>query len=182
MNMNEYDDDLRRLELADSTEIVSNSSTDHARALIARLIGSAKERVVVFSGSLNPKIYCDTAVVDAIGAFLLGRNGHLEIVVQRDSTCVPDRQIVSDVGCLVDRLRAAYGESVLARVTIARASPIDSVHHKVHFMVVDSKGFRLEPDNTAHRAFASFNQPQFASQLYTAFLSIIKRSSPIALS
>jgi hypothetical protein len=181
MNMNEYDDDLRKLQIAESTEIVSNSSTDHARALVARLVGSAKEQVVVFSGSLNPKIYSDPAVIDAFGAFLLGRNGELKIVVQTSAVSLPDGRIVSDADCMIAQLRLTYGDAVLARVKVARASDHDSRTYSVHFLVVDDRGFRLEPDNTLHKALGSFNQPQLAAKLHEAFSSLFARAAPISL-
>lgn len=179
--MDEYLSKIERLDLDDSPDFVNNSSTDHAIPLVARLIARGRKEICMVTGSLNPKIYADKLVIDALGVFLVGRSGKMRVLIQQGAEQVPDSEISSGVGGLVEKLKSEFGASALKNISIGRASDAVRTSVEHHFLVVDAKGFRFEPDNTKHEAVASFNQPTLGEKLAKVFEHYIEGSAPLAI-
>lgn len=182
--LNGYIKNIERLDIEDSVELINNSTIDHAIPLIAKLVARGRREVLILTGSLNPKIYTDRSVMDALGVFLLGRSGALKIVVQKSVEDVPDDEIATSEAGLVRRLKHQFGSSIVDRVSVSRASEPVRMGVKCHFLVVDDKGFRYEPnhDRPEHVAVACFNMPDVAKKLKETFEAFVKTSQPIALS
>lgn len=174
-----YEERIAVLDATDSSELINNSSADHAVPLIARLFARGRRAICVFSGSLNPEIYAKESVVSALGVFLLGRSGTLKIVLQRQAAEVSDDVILGEGG-LLRALRDKFGEEVLKNVFVRRA-PAKVLDVSSHFLIVDNEGFRLEPDNTKHEAVASFNRPEFTMQLRVPFDQLFNAANEISI-
>jgi hypothetical protein len=175
-----YEERLAALDAADSGELINNSSTEHAVPLIARLFARGRRQIDVFTGSLEPEIYSKDPVVEALGVFLLGREGtKLRVVVQGSPGEVPDAKLLG-AGGLFAVLRKRFGPEILSRVSLRRGT--DKAREiSSHFLIVDNEGFRLEPDSTKHEAVASFNRPEYAKQLRMPFDKLFDSSEAIEL-
>lgn len=179
--MNEYLSRIERLDLEDSSELINNSSTEHAVPLVAKLFARGRQEILLFTGSLSPKIYAKKSVVDALGVFLIGRSGKVRVLIQDDDVTVPDERIALSEGGLISKLKTQFGNDVVNSITVSRASEHTRSTVKQHFLVVDGKGFRFEPDNTKHEAVASFNLPKVAEELKKTFDGLFADGRAIAL-
>ena len=75
-----YLNHIELLDREDSPILINNSSIEHAIPLVARLIARGQREISLLTGSLNPLIYADRKIVDALGVFLIGRSGFLRIL------------------------------------------------------------------------------------------------------
>lgn len=180
--MDEYLSHIERLDELDSPELINNSSTEHAIPLVAKLFARGRKEILVFTGSLDPKIYAQKPVIDALGVFLVGRSGKLSVLIQKDATEVSDATIATSESGLISALRSEYGSDVVdSNITVRRVCDRTRKAAKQHFLVVDNKGFRFEPDNTKHEAVASFNMPKVANGLTETFNQHLVDSCVMAL-
>ena len=175
-----YLNHIELLDREDSPILINNSSIEHAIPLVARLIARGQREISLLTGSLNPLIYADRKIVDALGVFLIGRSGFLRILVEKGSDIVSHEQLIDEESGLISVLRAEYGESALSKVEIRRGGGGVSASG-VHYLVIDEKGFRFEPDNTKHEAIASFNRPETASRLRGSFDGFFDDSEIISI-
>lgn len=177
--MNEYKAMLESLSKENSSAVISNSSTEHATALIEALIRRAKNEILIFTGSLSKEVYANKSVVDAFISFLSRDSGHVEIIVQSPN-CEDGETVVSDQSGLIGKLRHTMGAGLLEKVKIFKADDaLKSIEY--HFMVVDGTAYRFEPDKTKHVAFATFNGVELGRRLNEKFDEMRKLSSTAML-
>lgn len=174
-----YEQRIAALDAANSAELINNSSTAHAIPLIARLFARGRQTIRVFSGSLDPGIYAKPPIIEALGVFLVGRGGNLNILIEKSRDVVPDDALLGPSGMLA-ALCDRFGPSVLDNVKVRRANV--AREGLSHFLVVDGEGFRLEPDSSKHEAVAAFNLPEFANRLHEAFDALFARGEEVDLS
>ena len=178
--MEDYKARLARLDLLDSSEVINNTSIEHASLMIARMIARARTSVKIFTGSLNPAVYADEAVLRAFGTFLLGREGNAQILVHSDGIKVTDDAIIGELSPL-GKLAETFGYDLYARIKVRRLSSQLQNSVSANFIVVDRKSFRFQRDIAKHDAVGSFNQPEIAEKLEPIFDDMFIRSDVIDL-
>lgn len=176
--MDEYRKMLDQLFEQNSPTIISNSSTDHAIPLVAKLFQKARHEAMIFTGAANPMIYATDEVVEAAGSLVVGQNGNLFIIVQQSAEAVPDSKLLDEADCLISKLKNRFGESAAHNIHLYRADKsLQDLDY--HFMVVDGAAFRFEPDNKKHEAFASFNNKEVGEKLKEMFNGMKQSSSEL---
>lgn len=167
--MDDYIALIRRLAEEDSDRIIPNSTTEHAIVLIERLFLKAGRIAKIFTGALNSEIYAKDSVVTAISGFLK-KGGKLEILVQHCTSSADIEALVKTEGGLFSRLTDLGHRDVdIAMYWSDEAAQ----NERFHFMVLDEKAFRFEPDHTKHEAFACFNGVKVAKSLNKVFQSLV---------
>ncbi|MEQ1663712.1 MAG: hypothetical protein ABL877_13550 [Thiobacillus sp.] len=178
--MDEYRKMLDQLFEQNSPTIISNSSTDHAIPLVAKLFQKARREAMIFTGAANPAIYATDEVVEAAGSLVVGQNGNLFIIVQKSAEAVSDASLLDEADCLIKKIKTRFGETATQNIHLYRAdNSLQDLDY--HFMVVDGEAFRFEPDNKKHEAFASFNNKEVGAKLKTMFDGMKQSSAELRL-
>jgi hypothetical protein len=177
--MNQYKAMLETLSRENSSTVISNSSTEHAAALIEALVRRAKSTIRIFSGSLSKDVYANKSVVDAFISFLSRDSGFIEIIIQSPNS-ENEGTVVSDQSGLINKLLHTIGTSLLTRVSVFKADDaLEDIEY--HFMVVDGTAYRFEPDKTKHVAFATFNGVELGKKLNDKFDQMLTMSRQNAI-
>lgn len=172
---------VKKLSESNSSEIINNSSADHASVLLAEMFRKGQGDAYIFSGALNPAIYGREDVAGTIGTYLTEGRGNLKVVVQSGADFVSDDDLCGgkQLG-LLHQLKLRFGSDVISKVEVKRGTEAMQTY-PCHFTVVGKKAFRFEPDKNKHEAFASFNQPDMVSQLAGLFETFWSQSTPVAM-
>lgn len=175
--MDDYINLVRKLSAQDSKEIISNGSTDHAAVLMSEMFRRQKGgKAYIFTGSLNPLLYCREEVLRSIKEFLES-GGKIDIIVQNEPEKTSDASLngSSDDGLFAKIKSSGFHD----RLSIRRApSSLECIPY--HFAVIGDKSFRFEPEKNKHEAFASFNRKEMAQTLVGKFAEFWGRSSVVS--
>jgi hypothetical protein len=155
---------VRRLAETHDSEIISNSSIEHASVLIGEMFQRGSGEAQIFTGSLNPALYAREEIVSAIGSYLSNSTSHLRILIQDVAEGVPNADI------FIEKVKERLGESVLPRIEVKIADNF-AKDQPYHFTTVGTAAFRFEPDRNKHEAFASFGRPETVEKINTIFQS-----------
>ena len=168
-------DDYRRhvKELADrsSKDLIPNGGIDHAAVLIENLFSHAISAVRVFTGDLNARVYASEPIVSNAKEFLQSGVGKkIKILVQN-----PD--VARNLNHELLRMCASVGPD-LCEVKIANETDQEL---KSHFVIMDEKGYRFEPDREKPTAIGCFNDKSTAKRLCDAFDAMFARGEGVSL-
>jgi hypothetical protein len=161
--MDEYRKMLDDLMRSERDVIISNGSAEHATPLIAKLFESANQKVKILSGCLNSEIYSKDEVVNAAGSFLLHDGAFMSIIIEGiEDNDIP--ALISGSESFIGKIRSRFGRDLLSKISVFKGS--DEIKKlPFHFMLVDDKAFRFEPNKKEHAALASFNNKGAAANL-----------------
>ena len=164
-----YQARLLELLYSDSPAIFANYSKAHARCIVNTFLGAAKKSVVILSGDFGSDFYGDETTKTAIKAAV--RNGVSVRIVSLNTA----RDSIDQLAALKTESDSIKKDSLEFRLGAVR--PDAKVQH---YMVVDSKRYRLEelhempaPD-TVH-AEVCCNGPAKSSVLCQAFEAVWSR-------
>ena len=161
----EYQKRIEQKAKEDSSDLISNSTAEHAKILIATIFYKASKNIKILTGYLNPLVYDDRRVIDSIIWFLRKPNTKVEIVVQENHSSLNSNELVNSTK---DK----------SNCTIKEANEQDK-NEEYHFIVADGKSFRYEPNKEKSVGIGCFNNTKFASLLTTKFQEIFKRAKKI---
>lgn len=162
---------VRHLAETHDSEIISNSSIDHASVLIGEMFQRGSGQAQIFTGSLNPALYARDEIVSAIGTYLSNGDSHLRILIQDAS------EGKLNAAKFIDKVKDSLGESVLSRIEVKTAGTF-AKDQSYHFATVGATAFRFEPDSSKHEAFASFGRPDTVKKINTVFESFWDEAIP----
>lgn len=171
--MNNYRELVERLAKSNSSEKIPNATIDHAAVLIENLFAHAHEKVRILSGQLNKNVYGASGVFEKARAFLRGEHEaskeggrRFEILLEAPSSDIGENPLV----------RLCREETEFSNICEVKyiSDPKDK-EINCHFILVDGKAWRFEPDKETPAAIACFNDPEIGKQLDEMFDVLFKR-------
>lgn len=156
--MNEYREKVERLAATRSTELIYNSSPEHACTILRSLLETADDTVCLVTERLNPHVFGDDAVVSAARTFLSDGEHKLKVLIETDPALC-----LSAGHPFVEELRQ-HGGVELRQIPDRYLRNMD-----YHFTVADRRAYRFEPDKTKFEASACFNDEANAEKLASIF-------------
>lgn len=161
-----------------SPEIFLNSSSEHAKIVLAELLKSAKNEVLIISRNLSSDITNDENYLAVLENFL-------ERVPERTAENKPFQIILTDYNEQV--FKASKVCQKLSKhdkkVALYKAEPELFLLHgsPVNFAVVDKQAYRFEYDIDKRAAVCSFYQTTEANGLAKIFREKAEGLTPISL-
>ncbi len=147
-----------------NSEVVPNSSPQHAAIIIEEMLDAAKEHFIAFSGAFRNDVW-NVLVIDALRR-ALRRGVKISLVATETADRMPEElKSVSFVVCK-EKLRKAGQE-------------IQNICG-YHFAVADGCSVRVEYDLNQRKAAFSANRPDVANALIDQFLRIRNISEEVA--
>lgn len=147
-----------------NSDVVPNSSPQHACIIIEEMLDAAKERFVAFSGAFHDDVW-NTSVIDALRR-ARRRGVQVALVASDDASCMPEE--LKDNAFVVCKDEASTAE----------LSRLQSPRH--HFAVADGRMVRVEYDLEKRMAAFSANRTDVANALIDEFLKLRKISKEAA--
>ncbi len=147
-------------------EIVSNGSVAHAQVVIENLFLHAKKQINIFSGQLA-NVYESDAILANVGEFLKKNNSKLKILLQ--DTEKGGKKIRENAFIKLCK------EFPKGKCEIKIATEYDK-KRKNHFITVDSRAYRFEPNKKEKKAIACFNDKDFTGRIDEVFKKIFSRA------
>lgn len=171
--MKNYEDMVEALAKSGSPDVIDNSSAEHAAILIKNMFNYATVCVDLFSGCLTKSVYERQDIKDA-GRSFIARGGKVRILVQDENSdeFLKDHEFIRSV-------KSACDDGKDGNFTVSKLSPAIGKDIKAHFLVMDKRAYRYEPDKLKHEAVACFNNPDIALSLSGLFDALILSSSPV---
>ena len=157
--METYKDLVERLFQNKSSEIIANSSPEHAAILYQAIFTYAQKEIFIFCDSLKPSVFDNDCVVEKAKAFLSKNNTILHIGVTQH----PDTN--GNFLNMLKSMKKNLNNQEKDRIRVVRFPRMKAKEKFVNFSVMDSCGYRYEPDSTRCCAIASANDESFASEL-----------------
>ncbi|MES3000648.1 MAG: hypothetical protein V4787_08145 [Pseudomonadota bacterium] len=153
MNIDQYRTAVEALAAGKSDRRFSNKGSQHAAVVVQQMFHTAADRVRIFSGALSPDIYLQEPVKQEIETFLSRAGTSLQVITQK-----PINEATAAFLSHFDRVKicSLNGEKT--------AAPIEH-----HFLVADSRAYRLETDEENREAVVNFNEPRVAASLNAMF-------------
>lgn len=164
-----YQARLLELLYSDSPAIFANYSKAHARCIVNTFLGAAKDSVVILSGDFGSDFYCDETTKAAIKAAV--RNGVSVRIVSLNT----EKESINQLATLKTESDSIKKDGLEFRLGVVRQDA------KVqHYMVVDSKRYRLEeshpmPAPDSVHAEVCCNGPAKSAFLGQAFEAVWSR-------
>lgn len=173
--------DLYRQEVVDAalkarsgkSEVIFNRSSAHASVLIAELINHAEKEVSILTGRLDPKVFDTPEVLSSLEKFSRQAGAKVNVILDgRDSV---SGQIVADPveSKFISKVTTSSAES-----RIVHNLPEEVIKkYRCHFLVVDKRAYRFEPDWRDTEAIGSFLDNAFGTKLNDFFESLVASSN-----
>jgi len=166
--MENYRNRVKQLADSHSKEVIPNATVAHATVLIENLFSHAKSKVCIFSGQLNKEVYGNSNVFNNAVAFLSKPTSELEILIEDPPADVMENDLV--LACI------KRGEGA-GKCTIKFVQTPQDKEINCHFIIVDGKSWRFEPDKRSAAAIACFDDDIFGKQLDDIFSSMFSRAA-----
>ncbi len=147
-----------------NTDVVPNSSPQHACIIIEEMLDAAKESFIAFSGAFHDDVWTP-AVINALRR-AKRRDVQIALIASDDASCVPEE--VKDSAFVIRKDEASTAE----------LSRLQSPRH--HFAVADGRIVRVEYDLEKRMAAFSANRTDVANALIDEFLKLRKISDKAA--
>ena len=161
--MDEYRKLVDELFRTRSNKIIANSSDKHAAVLFESFFKYAKEEICIFCENLNRNVFNDEHILKYAKDFLERPGTKLYIGL---TEAVPDS---SDFL----KMLSDYRKKDATRIRVMHFPKLVSNDKFVNFAVMDSCGYRFEPDYKKCEAIAAANDAPFAMRLRNAFMSCL---------
>ncbi len=154
MTLEEYREFVRSRAMKRNGQVIYNESIEHASIVVENLFKSAEEKIVVLSGSLNPRVYGRDEVVKEAELFLASSTENkLQIILEQDSKKLRD---VHPFFITCSRFR---------NLEVRVATPKVQDQYTFHFVAVDEDSYRFESDKNLPAAVAAFGDRGGATNL-----------------
>lgn len=147
-----------------NSDVVPNSSPQHACIIIEEMLDAAAERFIAFSGAFHDDVW-NVSVINALRR--AQRRGVQIALVASD-----------DVSCMPEELKGSAFVVRKDEASMAELSRLQSPKH--HFAVADGRMVRVEYDLEKRQAAFSANRTDVANALIDEFLKLKKISDEAA--
>ncbi|MGP1717370.1 MAG: hypothetical protein ACTS9Y_09335 [Methylophilus sp.] len=174
--MTDYVSMLNDLAQSNSNSIISSVDEHHAAILIVKLFEIADQTVTIFAGPQDEYIYTSPEVVHAAARFLQTASAKLNFIFEDLEKSSVTQKISNP---FLEQLHHSIGASVASKIAIYPAD-MQAKNLLYHFILVDDKAFRFEPDKMTREAFATFNNTAAAACIKTVVDRMLLRIAPIA--
>lgn len=172
--MTDYEQLVGRLAAQQSSELISNSSAEHAAVLIKYMFTCAEKTIKIFNGCLSTSVFGKADVINAAKTFV-EKGGRIQVVVQEAFS----EEALASHG-LLTALRQMCCNNNETKNSFTMYLGDEQVQNiPSHFLIMDNAGYRLEENREQPVAFASFNDPQIVESLDKLFERILNKSTPI---
>ena len=91
----EYQSRIDQKARENSSDLISNGTTEHAKILITTIFGKATRKIEIFTGFLNPEVYDDQRLIDSALRFLKKENTKMDVIVQEDDHTLISNALVN---------------------------------------------------------------------------------------
>jgi len=157
----EYDKFVRGLANRRDRNTFSNESCSHALSILRCVFDFSEKEVDIFSGELASRVYNDKILLKSAEKFLADKKGKLRILLQNN---VPPARASTMSDFLNFSLK--YPDNCKVRIVNDEHGLKNS---NTHFLVADSRAYRIELDISEHTAICCFEDKDFASELNEVF-------------
>lgn len=154
--METLNDYLRRLHTALEKKrpyVTYNRDKAHASLVVSAGFRHAEHEVRILSHELDPDVYEGPALLDSVKCFLDREETRLNILVEE--TVHDDHQIF--------QIKKQYN----GKVTIKKVPSHIQKHYECNFMLIDSFGYRFEPDRNKPNAMVAFHDDDHRHMIKT---------------
>lgn len=167
-NLAQYRLSLREVARERTGGVITNASVEHASAVIETLFAEAKSEVDILTGTLSPRVYGRSTVVEEAKLFLASSyRNRLRIILESDS--IKDR-----------KNHPLLKECSEFENVHLRYAPLSvQKRYEFHFSVMDADCYRFEGDKHRPTAVARFGHEEGARNLKRIFETLWKLSNPI---
>lgn len=138
-----YRSSFERLWEENSNAVIANGKPEHAAAILSVFFSKAVKRVRLLCKNLNPKVYDEPEVLNALRTAVEKNNVTVEILVE-------DEAAKSQFLELVQKYQNERKTQVKLQQNAKRVTK-----STVNFAYADDHAFRFEPDNGEMQAIAS---------------------------
>lgn len=160
MTMQNYRKKVRQAAILRDGEPLYNGSLDHAAILTEAMFEHAKDKVCIFSGSLNAHVYADKDVLDKIPLFLSESDHKIQIILENPKSIdEKDHPFILQYKDHDDVEFRELPKEVSDKVTY-------------HFTVMDDDSYRFEEDKNTPSAIAAFGDKVGGKNLSEVFHSL----------
>ena len=144
---------------------VYNGSLAHAEVITNALFHSAKSRIDILCGSLNPRVYGSSDAIENLREFLGFHEAKIRVLLEKPED--------------VDRRDNPFVNAFCKHPDVELWELPEEIRNRVghHFIVVDDKSYRYEPDKSKHEAVAAFGDIEGAKNLALIFNSLLSKSA-----
>ena len=151
-------------------EPVYNDSIEHAAIILQNVFSHAHHSVKILTGELNRDAYGRRSIVDAVKRFVGDDSHTLQILFENEGLTA--EQIFEEHPLL----RAIAGND---RVHLRRVPRNLQESYGFHFVLMDSDGYRFEPDKRKFGAVAAFGDEAGGKHLGELFSTLWERSTDV---
>jgi len=167
-NLVQYRHSLREVARERTGGVITNASVEHASSVVETMFAEAKGEVDILTGTLSPRVYGRSTVVEEAKLFLASSyRNRLRIILEADS--IKDRKNHP----LLQECREFENLHL-------RCAPLSVQKlYEFHFLVMDTDCYRFEGDKHRPNAVASFGHEEGAQNLKRIFETLWNRCNPI---
>lgn len=156
-----YDKFVENLAKNHVAQVFTNQSSSHALSILRNVFKYADKEVNIFSGTLDSCVYNDKELISAAENFLKTKHGIVRVLLQGD-VAHSRKDVEND---FLHVILSLGGDIKLAQDD----NPLKNVDN--HFLVADSKAYRVELDVNERSAVCNFNDESLGTQLKNVFNS-----------
>ena len=165
--MNEYSQLVRTLALKRDGQPLYNASIDHASVVVENLFKSARRKIDILSGDLNPRVYGRNEVTQEAMLFLISNPEHrIRILLEKD---------LAEARKLHPFFKMFSG---FTNVELRIAPSALQKMYTFHFVVVDEDCYRFESNKELPAATAAFGDLEGAGNLSGIYDRLWNASAP----
>jgi hypothetical protein len=168
-----YREAIKKLAEKQDNLVFLNSGAPHASIVMSTIFKKAQNYVHIFAGNLNGDVSNDKEYLDELGIFLSRKNACLEVITEVEPkpeskafNIIKEFKSKGNASIHIYELKNSYPQEFKDKTS----------KDIYHFMVADSKMFRLEMDKVNYKAYCSFNNSEMADSLDNFFETLKKNS------
>lgn len=167
MSVRKFEQLIKKLEATESDLVFPNDGPDHAEILMSQIFDSTKKEISILSGALGSPLTSRPLYLNSLQR-LLERNVKIKIIlVSKDINSIES-----------EALKLLISKDIMIRILDEeeRKKYLEKFGGKEqHFCISDKKRFRFEYEPKKYKAYACFNNIEFASDLNKIFESIYNK-------
>ncbi len=172
MEVDRYAKVVNRLAQTQTDSRFSNRGPIHARIVVTAMFCNAVSTVRLYTGCLHEPFYTSNAVLESIQKFLTTSRTSRFLILSEEA---PSHSVIS-------RILDLKGASRLSIHVLDKHKVPSDMRWPDHFMVADSRAFRLEVDHENREAIVNFNEPTFSIALSNVFDTLVATCAHTAVS
>lgn len=172
--METLNDYIKRLQTALEKKrpyVTYNRDKYHASLVVSAGFRHAEESIRIVSHKLDPDVYDSPALQKSVKRFLSKANTTLSILIEEE---VDNDHAIFQIGREYDK-----------RVTIKKIPSYLQKKYECNFMLIDSFGYRFEPDRSKYYAMVAFHDDDHRDMITTLkrlFHALDSRAEHVTLS